>query len=178
MATHSRMLAWRIPWSEKPGGLQSIGPQTVGHDWSNLAHTRVLFTKLPFPEFFCPPKVSPLIIYGTFFPRLPLPNFTKPFPWRPLWFHICPLPSTIWKAPCVPQMVTGAFPMSDFKHLDLSNTCIPRLWAKDLHAWPGLPDGKWQRTTGMLHGFPPHHPNSTRAFFTQDWQPHRMHYRA
>ena len=32
MATHSSSLAWRIPWTEKPGGLQSMGSQKVGHD--------------------------------------------------------------------------------------------------------------------------------------------------
>ena len=32
MATHSSILAWRILWTEEPGGLQSIGLQTVGHD--------------------------------------------------------------------------------------------------------------------------------------------------
>ena len=32
MATHSSVLAWRIPWTEEPGGLQSMGPQRVGHD--------------------------------------------------------------------------------------------------------------------------------------------------
>ena len=32
MATHSSILAWRIPWSEEPGRLQSIGLQGVGHD--------------------------------------------------------------------------------------------------------------------------------------------------
>jgi len=32
MATHSRILAWRIPWREEPGGLQSMGSQRVGHD--------------------------------------------------------------------------------------------------------------------------------------------------
>ena len=32
MATHSRILAWRIPWTEKPGGLQSMGSQRVRHD--------------------------------------------------------------------------------------------------------------------------------------------------
>ena len=32
MATHSRTLAWRIPWTEEPGGLQSTGSQRVGHD--------------------------------------------------------------------------------------------------------------------------------------------------
>ena len=32
MATHSSVLAWRIPWTEEPGGLQSIGSQRVGHN--------------------------------------------------------------------------------------------------------------------------------------------------
>ena len=32
MATHSSILAWRIPWTEKPGGLQSMGLQRVGRD--------------------------------------------------------------------------------------------------------------------------------------------------
>ena len=32
MVTHSSILAWRIPWTEKPGGLQSTGLQRVGHD--------------------------------------------------------------------------------------------------------------------------------------------------
>ena len=32
MVTHSSVLAWRIPWTEEPGGLQSMGPQGVGYD--------------------------------------------------------------------------------------------------------------------------------------------------
>ena len=32
MATHSSILAWRISWTEEPGGLQSMGSQRVGHD--------------------------------------------------------------------------------------------------------------------------------------------------
>ena len=37
MATHSSILAWKIPWTEKPGGLQSMGSQRVRHSWSDLA---------------------------------------------------------------------------------------------------------------------------------------------
>ena len=37
MATHSSILAWRIPWTEELGRLWSIGSQRVGHNWSNLA---------------------------------------------------------------------------------------------------------------------------------------------
>ena len=33
MATHSSTLVWRIPWTEEPGGLQSMGLQRVKHDW-------------------------------------------------------------------------------------------------------------------------------------------------
>jgi len=32
MVTHSSILAWRIPWTEEPGGLQSMGSQRVGHN--------------------------------------------------------------------------------------------------------------------------------------------------
>ena len=37
MAPHSSILAWKIPWMEEPGRLQSMGSQRVGHDWSDLA---------------------------------------------------------------------------------------------------------------------------------------------
>ena len=41
MLTHSSILAWRLPWTEETGGLQSMGLQRVRHDWSNLAHTHI-----------------------------------------------------------------------------------------------------------------------------------------
>ena len=46
-ATHFNVLAWKIPWTEKPGGLRSIGSQRVGHN-SDLAHVeRGLLEKEP-----------------------------------------------------------------------------------------------------------------------------------
>ena len=41
MATHSSILAWRIPWKEESGGLQSVGSQRVRHKWSDLACTHI-----------------------------------------------------------------------------------------------------------------------------------------
>ena len=38
MTTHSSILAWRIPWSEEPGELQSMVLLKVKHDWSDLVH--------------------------------------------------------------------------------------------------------------------------------------------
>ena len=42
MATHSSVLAWRIPGTEEPSGLLSTGSHRVGHDWSDLAAAEVL----------------------------------------------------------------------------------------------------------------------------------------
>ena len=44
MAIHSSILAWRIPWTEDPGGLQSIGLQRVWHNWVTNTHTHILYT--------------------------------------------------------------------------------------------------------------------------------------
>ena len=38
MATHSSTLAWKIPWTEGPDGLQSMGSLRVGHDWATYFH--------------------------------------------------------------------------------------------------------------------------------------------
>ena len=69
MTTHSSILAWKIPWIEEPGGLQSIGSQKVKHDWVtecvpacvcthvycrtqvSLSHLSVLFLVSFFPCF-------------------------------------------------------------------------------------------------------------------------------
>ena len=40
MATHSSILAWKIPWTEETGGLQSTGSKRVGHDWTTNTHTK------------------------------------------------------------------------------------------------------------------------------------------
>ena len=47
MATHSNILAWKISWTEKPGGLQSMGSQRVGNDGAtNTNHLRHLLNIL------------------------------------------------------------------------------------------------------------------------------------
>jgi len=51
MVIHFSILAWRIPWTEEPGGLYSVGSQIAGHDWSNLARTHCL-VQLPHDIYF------------------------------------------------------------------------------------------------------------------------------
>ena len=50
MATHSSVLAWRIPGTEEPGGLLSMGLHRVGHDWSDLTATAASPGNPPFIE--------------------------------------------------------------------------------------------------------------------------------
>ena len=46
MAIHSSILAWRIPWIEEPGGLQSMGSQRVRHNWVTLLYLTLLYLRL------------------------------------------------------------------------------------------------------------------------------------
>ena len=41
-ATHSSILAWKIPWMEEPGRLQSMGSQRIGHDWAACTFTHLV----------------------------------------------------------------------------------------------------------------------------------------
>ena len=56
MATHSSILAWRIPGAVEPGGLLSVGSHRVRHDWSDLAaaaaatHSNILAWRIPWTE--------------------------------------------------------------------------------------------------------------------------------
>ena len=48
MATHSSILAWRIPWTEEPGELQSMGSQRVRHDWGTNTFTFITLWRREF----------------------------------------------------------------------------------------------------------------------------------
>ena len=52
MATHSSVLAWRIPGTGEPGGLPSMGSHRIGHDWSDLAAAAAA----AFPDWLLSPK--------------------------------------------------------------------------------------------------------------------------
>ena len=55
MATHSRILAWRIPWTEEPGGLQSMASHRVRHNWVTDSPE---IPELPFPASFKDPRLE------------------------------------------------------------------------------------------------------------------------
>ena len=86
MATHSIILAWRIPWTKDPGRLQSIESQRVRHYWSNLAPIRWLIffswsSKVSVSSWVIPQRLG----------RIPvLPSYHK------FWTQIYPLPPITW----------------------------------------------------------------------------------
>ena len=65
IATHSSILAWEIPWTEEPGGLQSTGLQRVRHDGAHTAHTHLQHSDLRLGEL---SPLEGLIRLETFFP--------------------------------------------------------------------------------------------------------------
>ena len=51
MAIHSSTTAWKIPWTEEPGRLQSMGSQRVGHDWATSRHIHTTQTDYLLPVY-------------------------------------------------------------------------------------------------------------------------------
>ena len=84
MATHFSIFAWRIPWTEEPGGLQSMGLQRVGHDWVTNTHTHI-HTRF-------------------FFSAWALCMLPPSFPSMPCLSHSLQLISSAW---CCPQASAG-----------------------------------------------------------------------
>ena len=52
MATHSSILAWKIPWTEEPGGQQSMGSQRVGHDLATNTRKRPAPAEIRFSSYY------------------------------------------------------------------------------------------------------------------------------
>ena len=66
MSAHSSILAWRIPWTEEPGGLQFIGSHRVGHNWNDPARTHVFLWPgiLTVPPARRPLRISSVVSTG------------------------------------------------------------------------------------------------------------------
>ena len=86
MAIHSRILALRIPWTEEPGGLQSMGSRRVGHDWATNT-----FTSPPPQHLYC-------LLFLFYF----LPLLTSSFP--PLSLLLSHLGLLLSRPACQPSL--------------------------------------------------------------------------
>ena len=73
VATHSSTLAWKIPWTEEPGGLQSMEPQRVGHDWALECYLIMLYITLQ--ELFITGSLYLLVTFTHFSRTLPIKTF-------------------------------------------------------------------------------------------------------
>ena len=66
MAIHSSTLAWKIPWTEEPVRLQSMGSQRVGHDWATSLYFTFMSIELMMPSIhliLCHPPLLPFSIF-------------------------------------------------------------------------------------------------------------------
>ena len=136
MATHSSILAWKIPWIEEPGGLQSMWLQRVGHDYAtafSLSFSCVqLFCN---PMDCCPPGSS---VYGIFQARI--------LEWVPMsFFRGLPNPGMEHESPISFALQAGSWPI----YFNLKK----RLW--NFEWYP--PSSKFQYVTAELSFFFTHH---------------------
>ena len=108
MTALSSILAWRIPWTEEPGGLQSIGSQRVGHEWATFTSLYLFLSsiKFLFISFFrvCWP-LSPL--------RLPPPNLLisgcYSFQFRAVYSLILCVPHCFATSYSIPDLLSFLF---------------------------------------------------------------------
>ena len=98
MATHSSILAWRIPWTEETGGVQSIGSQRTGHDWvTKHEHAGTSWAFLSIYHFTCVFIVSSQ-------PELPAPWPSAPLS-SPWWVLLSRGPASLFQWPPAPGSI-------------------------------------------------------------------------
>ena len=130
MATHSSILAWRIPWTGRPGGLQCMGSWGVRHDWATQ-HTHTLY--MPYSKTHVQNLCCPDILMGGWPTR-------GPSPVTPICLHITRMPGVAeavkfrgtvlktvlssdanWKSEGVPKIILG-FDHSLEQFIELTET--------------------------------------------------------
>ena len=135
MATHSSTLAWKIPGTEEPGGLKSMGSQRVGYNWAtntslhftSVAHLHLgCFFLLLFSRWVVPDSLQPL---GLQHARLPCP-------------------------PLSPRVCSDSCLLSPWYHVTISSSAT--LFCFFLPSFPasGSWRRKWQPTLVVLPGEP------------------------
>ena len=110
MATHSSTLALKIPWTEEPGKLQSVGWQRVGHDWATSLHIRMhiyILLKIFFPILVY--HLSWDIEYSSSFilsVDAPLTHVQSLWHWSAYWLGWKQMTRwTEWASPLIPAFV-------------------------------------------------------------------------
>ena len=110
MASHSSVLAWRIPEMGEPGGLPSMGSHRVGHDWSNLAAAAVFCkakeTCSRSHIGMCQSQSSKQVLWFQSMYTSPWPSLLAPHPQHPLWASSGQVTGVVpgrSRCPCCPQ---------------------------------------------------------------------------
>ena len=122
MATHSSILAWRIPGTEEPVGLPSVGLHRVGRNWSDLAATSVFYCIYIYPLFFIQSSVDGHL---TIMNNAPVNTGIHESFWisvfevldmYPLWGHMVVLFSVFWEVSIMVSIVHQfTFPPTVYK---------------------------------------------------------------
>ena len=132
MATHSSILAWRIPWTEEPGGLQSMGSQRDGHDWA--INTNSVWVSVA--SYSCQHSVlfSRSVVSDSLWPY-ELQHARPPCPSPTPGVHSNSRPLSRW---CHPAISSSVIPFSSCPHSLPASESFPM---SQLFAWGGQSTG-------------------------------------
>ena len=116
MATHSSILAWKIPWTEEPGGLRSMGPQRVRHNWATNNSSTFFHCCCSVPQW-CLTLCDPIDCSTAGFPVLR--HLLEFAPTHVHWCHTTISSSVVSFSSCLQYFpASGSFQMSQLFALD------------------------------------------------------------
>ena len=169
MATHSSILAWGIPWTEEPGGLQSMGSQRVRHNWATELNWTELSRRTTYHE-----KEGPVLckLFFFFLEKSILKYGVRNVYCYPLLVlsltsmsHHIPICNCWICSSHINRSWNKFFPASGPLHLLLCHlpTCFPfSLYPSSIdltpllhHRFPWPPDQKWVPTHNLIVHFRP-----------------------
>ena len=160
MVTCSSILAWKIPWTEEAGGLQSTGPQRVGHYWAteHVFHVSI-FPVRAFLKYLvicgcsliCSVQFARSVVSDSLRPH-ELQHARPPCPSSSPRFHSDSRPSSPWSHPAISSWV------APFSSCPQSLPALESFPMSQLFAWGGQSTG-----VSALASFLPK--------YTQDWSP-------
>ena len=129
MATHSSILTWRIPWTEKLRGLQSTGSQRAGHDWSDLAYMHATVVMIKWNNVWkglgkYSYSVTVVCLCVIVYKILGLLGFTVKSPSRLYWWEIC-LHAGIFSTTAVIRLLGVVIPPTQWEWLAVCSPSNP-----------------------------------------------------
>ena len=149
MATHSSILAWRIPWMEEPGGLQSTGSQRVIQDLATEQHTpHPHWTILAWRFFRSQSKQNQNSEFKVFLSWFQSPHFTLS-----TWIHSCVYPSVQVESESESEVAQSCPILSDPMDCSPPSSSVPGILQARVLEWGTIAFSRYMLRSGIVGSY-------------------------